>query len=285
MVAANGARFHVVEAGTGPPILLLHGFPIFWWTWRHLLPQLADAGYRAVAMDLRGYGGSDKTPRGYDQVTLAGDVASVIRALGERDAVLVGHGWGGMLAWTTAVLHPALVRGIVPFAVPHPRRLRAAVGSDPAQLRAVGFALGYQRPWLPERHLVADNAAAIGDALRAWSGTPGWPDDDTVATYRAAFLLPQVPYSALEYFRWAVRSVVRPDGLRYANRMRVPVGVPVLHLLGQRDPVMLPATSEGSEAFVVGPYRRELLDTGHFVQEEQPDTTGKLLVDWLAAPD
>jgi len=281
MVAANGARFHVVEAGTGPLVLLLHGFPTFWWTWRHLLPVLADAGYRAVAMDLRGYAGTDKTPRGYDQVTLSGDVASVVRALGERDACLVGHGWGGALAWATAVLHPSLVRGIVPVAAPHPRRLRAAVASDPSQLRAIGFALGYQRPWLPERQLVADGGAAIGRLLRSWSGTPGWPDDDVVATYQATFLLPQVPFSALEYFRWAVRSVGRPDGLRFASRMRVPVGVPVLHLQGERDPVMLPATSAGSEEFVVGPYRRELVDTGHFVHEERPEETGALLLEWL----
>ena len=100
-VAANGARFHVVEAGEGPLVLLLHGFPMFWWTWRRQLPALAEAGYRAVAMDLRGYGGSDKTPRGYDPFTLSGDVAGVVRSLGSATATLVGHGWGGLLAWTT----------------------------------------------------------------------------------------------------------------------------------------------------------------------------------------
>ena len=109
-VAANGARFHVAEAtdpsADGPLVLLLHGFPEFWWVWRAQLPALAEAGYRAVAMDLRGYGGSDKTPRGYDPVTLAQDVSGVVKALGERSAVVVGHGWGGYAAWATAVLHP-----------------------------------------------------------------------------------------------------------------------------------------------------------------------------------
>ena len=109
-VAANGARFHVVDIGDGPAVLLLHGFPTFWWTWRRQLIALADAGYRAIAMDLRGYGGSDHPPEGYDPRTMAADVAGVIRCLGEPEAVVVGHGWGGVGAWSTAVLEPEVVR-------------------------------------------------------------------------------------------------------------------------------------------------------------------------------
>ncbi len=100
-VSANGARFHVVELGDGPLALFLHGFPQFWWTWREQLTAFADAGYRAVAMDLRGIGGSDKPPRGYDPLTATMDVTGVIRALGESNAVLVGHGLGAGLAWRT----------------------------------------------------------------------------------------------------------------------------------------------------------------------------------------
>src|SRR5882757_9614171 len=107
-VSANGARFHVVEAGSGPLVLLLHGFPTFWWTWRRQLTVLADAGFRAVAMDLRGYGGSDKPPRGYDPFTLGGDVAGMIRSLGAPSATIVGHGWGGLLGWTVAALEPSV---------------------------------------------------------------------------------------------------------------------------------------------------------------------------------
>src|SRR5512143_1870526 len=105
-VTANGQRFHVAELGDGPLVVLLHGFPQFWWSWRHQLLALADTGYRAVAPDLRGYGASDKPPRGYDAFTLSADVAGLVRALGERDAVIVGHDWGGFLGWTTAAMHP-----------------------------------------------------------------------------------------------------------------------------------------------------------------------------------
>ena len=94
-VSANGIRFHIVEAGTGPLVILLHGFGQYWRSWRYQLPGLAQAGFRVVAPDLRGYGDTDKTPRGYDAFTLADDVAGLVRGLGERDAVLVGHGYGG----------------------------------------------------------------------------------------------------------------------------------------------------------------------------------------------
>src|SRR5215475_7198223 len=90
-VSANGARFHVADTGSGPLVLLLHGFPQFWWTWRSQMESLAAAGYRAVAMDLRGYGASDKPPRGYDPFTLTTDIAAMIKALGESECVIVGH--------------------------------------------------------------------------------------------------------------------------------------------------------------------------------------------------
>ncbi|WP_117214559.1 alpha/beta fold hydrolase, partial [Allorhizocola rhizosphaerae] len=101
-VSANGSRFHVAELGSGPLVLLLHGFPEFWWAWHHQLPLLADAGFRAVAVDLRGYGASDKPPRGYDGFTLAADVTGLIRGLGERRAIVAGAGAGGLIAWAAA---------------------------------------------------------------------------------------------------------------------------------------------------------------------------------------
>src|SRR6185369_3744828 len=122
-VGANGSRFHVVEAGTGPLVLFLHGFPEFWWAWHDILPQVADAGFRAVAVDLRGYGASDKPPRGYDGYTLAADVVGLIRALGERTAALVGVGYGGLAAWASAALHERVIRRLVILGAAHPLRM------------------------------------------------------------------------------------------------------------------------------------------------------------------
>ncbi|KWX09904.1 alpha/beta hydrolase, partial [Carbonactinospora thermoautotrophica] len=160
-VTANGSRFHVAELGEGPLVLFVHGFPEFWWAWRHQLVAVAEAGYRAVAMDLRGYGASDKPPRGYDALTLAADVTGLVRALGEASAVLVGHGEGAYVAWTAATRSPKIVRGLVAVSMPHPRRLRTALARDPAQLSLSGYVLGFQLPWVPERHLIRHGGALV----------------------------------------------------------------------------------------------------------------------------
>jgi pimeloyl-ACP methyl ester carboxylesterase len=284
MVAANGARFHVAELGEGPLILLLHGFPQFWWAWRHQLVTLADAGYRAVAMDLRGYGASDKTPRGYDPFTLSADVTGVIRSLGEPEATLVGHGWGGFLAWTTAALHPGLVRGLGVVSMAHPRRLRRALLTDPRQVAASRYVVGFQAPIVPERRLTVADGALVERLLRAWAG-PGWPDHAVAARYREAARIPGVAHSAMEYHRWAVRSVPRSDGRRFARRISVPVRVATLHLHGVRDGALRPATAYGSGRYVDAPYRWRLLPgVGHFPHEEDPATFDATLLTWLADP-
>lgn len=282
-VSANGVRFHVAESGSGPLALLLHGFPGFWWSFHHQLPALAAAGRRAVAVDLRGFGGSDKPPRGYDAVTLAADVAGLIRALGEVDADLVGHDLGGFLAWSIACLHPGLVRRLVVLSAAHPLRLRQAMLTQPrGQLAASRYLLRFQLPWAPERLLVDDGAAYVGTLLRTWGG-PGYPDQETERRVREAMLIPGVAHSALEYFRWLVRSLPRPDGRRFARQLRRPVTAPTLQLHGALDAAILPGTARGSGAAVAAAYRWRLVEgVGHFVHEEAPDiATGEILA-WLA---
>jgi len=282
-VSANGSRFHLAEAGSGPLILLLHGFPEFWGAWQHQLGALAGAGFRAVAVDLRGYGASDKPTRGYDGYTLAADVTGLIRALGERDAVLVGTGFGGLLAWTTASFHPRAVRRLVILSAAHPLRLRASVlASDPrGQLAALGPVLKFQIPRY-EHVLTRDDSALIGSYLRRWSG-PGWPRTDDFAEYarecQAAFAIPQAAFCALEGFRWGVRSVLRLHGHRFRKQVRAPVVAPTLQLHGSLDPVVLPATAQGSGRYVVAAYEWRLLDgIGHFLHREAPDlVTGEIL--------
>ncbi len=285
-VSANGTRFHVAETGDGPLVLLLHGFPEFWWTWRSQLTALRQGGYRAVAIDLRGYGGSDKPPRGYDLVTAASDAAGLIRSLGEANAVVVGHDWGGLIAWTMAAYFPKVVRRLAVVSVPHPLRLRSAILADPfGQGKRSRYALGFQLPLLPERRLLTNGAQRVGRMLSAWSG-PGWPDPDTESTYRAAMCLPSVAHSALEYHRWFIRSRLRPDGLRYARAMRAPIQAPTLHLHGSLDGCVLPAAARGSGQYVEAPYRWRLIDgAGHFPHEEMPARFNTELAAWLADPE
>jgi pimeloyl-ACP methyl ester carboxylesterase len=285
-VSANGTRFHVAESGDGPLVLLLHGFPEFWWTWRQQLGSLSEAGFRAVAPDLRGYGGSDKPPRGYDLVTAASDAAGLVRSLGEANAVVVGHDWGGLIAWTMAAYFPKVVRRLAVVSMPHPLRLRSAVLSDPlGQGRSIGFALGFQLPLWPERQLLRENAQRVGRMLSDWSG-PGWPDEETARRYEQAMCVPAVAHSALEYHRWYLRSRFRPDGLRYTRMMRTPIQAPTLHLHGALDPCVLPAAARGSSAYVEAPYRWRLIDgAGHFPHEEIPDRFDLELRSWLEDPE
>ncbi|HEY5985745.1 MAG TPA: alpha/beta hydrolase [Streptosporangiaceae bacterium] len=285
-VTANGTRFHIAESGEGPLVLMLHGFPQFWWTWRRQLTSLPPAGFRAVAADLRGYGGSDKPPRGYDLITAASDGAGLIRALGEANAVVVGHDWGGLVAWTMAAFFPKVVRRLTIVSVAHPLRMRAAMLTDPLRRGwRTGSALGFQLPVLPERQLLRHNAEQVGRILRKWSG-PGWPDAATERRYRAAMCVPSAAHSALEYHRWFLRSVLRPDGMRYASRMRVPVQAPTLHLHGALDTCLPPRAAQGAARYVMAPYRWRLIDgAGHFLPEEQPDRFDTALRSWLSDPE
>lgn len=278
-VSANGSRFHVVELGAGPAVVLLHGFPTFWWTWREQLTALAAAGYHAVAVDLRGYGGSDHTPHGYDPTTGAADIAGVIRSMGLGSAVVIGHGWGGMIAWALSVEHPEVVVAIAPVSIPHPRALRANALRH-AQWRRWGYVLGFQLPFLPERRLARHDSARVEQLLRRWSADDSWVDAQA-ATFRAAFSRWPTAHTAIEAHRWAFRSIPRADGRRFSATMEQPTPCPVLHIHGTRDPMTLPTSLSGSSEHCSGPYELRELATGHFPNEESPDEFTALLLDWL----
>jgi pimeloyl-ACP methyl ester carboxylesterase len=266
-------------------VILLHGFPEFWWSWRHQLPALAAAGRRAVAVDLRGYGDSDKPPRGYDLWTLSGDVAGLVRALGERQADLVGQDWGGILGWCTAALHPRVVRSVTVLAAAHPRAMGQALLRDPAQRSAARYLATFQVPWLPERDLARDGAVLVEEILRD-GAAPRWcasSEFTAVARrYREAMLIPAAAHCALEYYRWVGRSQFRFDGRRFSRAVDRVARVPVLQLHGADDPYVLERTARRSARWAGNGYRYEVLPgVGHFVQQEAPGQTTALLTEFL----
>lgn len=293
-VHANGIRFHVAEAAPEavepgvtsdrPLVILLHGFGSFWWSWRHQLTGLRDA--RVVAVDLRGYGGSDKPPRGYDGWTLAGDTAGLVRALGHTSATLVGHADGGLVCWATSVLHPRAVNAIAVISSPHPVALRASALRRRDQGRALlPWMLGYQVPMWPERKLTRDDAAELERVVRsragdAWQQTPDFAE--TMRHLRRAIQIPGAAHSALEYQRWAVRSQLRGEGRRFMASMRRPVNVPVLHLRGDEDPYVLPDPVYRTQRYAPHGRYVSITGAGHFAHEEQPDAVNEQLGRFLA---
>lgn len=279
-VSANGARFRIAEMGSGPLVLFLHGFPEFWWAWRHQLPAVAAAGFHAVAMDLRGYGGSDKPPRGYDPLTLAADVTGVVRTLGSHDAVLVGHGWGGYIAWTAASADPGCVRALATVCAPHPARMLRA--RELLRRRAVAHLLATQVPWLPERRLV--RGSYLARHLAAWS-SPGssFPTPEAVDVYREALAQWPAPHCALEYHRWLLRSRFRADGRAFAAVVRRRIDAPVLQVHGgAADAVVSAAAVRTSAQYVEASHDVVMVpDAGHYPHEEQPTAVTTALLSWL----
>jgi pimeloyl-ACP methyl ester carboxylesterase len=288
-VHANGIRFHVVEANgsSGPDrplVILLHGFGSFWWAWRHQLRGITGA--RVVAVDLRGYGGSDKPPRGYDGWTLAGDTGGLIRALGHTSATLVGHADGGLVCWATSVLHPRLVRAIALVSSPHPSALRRTAVTRRDQGRALlPSLLAYQLPRWPEHVLTRHDADNLERLVRSRASDKWQASEDfseTIAHLRRAIQIPGAAHCALEYQRWAVRSQLRREGRRFMKQMNRQLGIPLLHMRGDADPYVLSAPVERTQRYA--PHGRfvSLSGAGHFGHEEAPDQVNDHLNRFLA---
>lgn len=277
---ANGASFAALADGPaeGPLVLLLHGFPELSRSWQHQLPVLAAAGYRAVAPDLRGYGGSER--RGpYDLGTLAADAAGMVTALGRDRAVVVGHDWGGAVAWAVAGRHPEVVERLVVLNCPPASVLARELWRNPRQLRRSAYMLLFQLPWLPEWLLTRDRAAGVARALRGGSHVrSAWPPEE-LEHYRRAFLQPGAASAALGYYRAALRA--RPRGPRPQ-----PIAAPTLILWGVLDRFLgaetvsrarlAPVLAPGNEPEIVW-----IEGAGHFVQNEAPEQVNAELLRWL----
>src|SRR6478735_5624392 len=199
----NGVRLHYVTAGSGPLALLLHGYPEFWYSYRYQLPALAQS-HRVVALDLRGYNLSDKPPDGYDIATLCADLRGAIQALGERQADIIGHDWGGVLAWALAMRAPEEARRLVVCNAPHPATFQRALYSPIQWLRSsyVGF---FQLEGIAESALSHDDYALIRRTFRAADRERAWLTDADIQRYVEAIARPGALTAALSYYRQVVR--------------------------------------------------------------------------------
>ncbi|MFC5661478.1 alpha/beta fold hydrolase [Kitasatospora misakiensis] len=319
-VEVNGVRLHVAEQGEGPLVLLLHGFPESWYSWRHQVAPLAEAGYRVVAVDQRGYARSEQ-PASVDAYTLlhlVGDVTGLIHALGEESAVLVGHDWGAPVAWTTATLRPDLVRGVAGLSVPPLPTLGPPPLAQGRERYGDGFYQNYfQRPGVADAELGHDLHATFRRILRGVSGDrprgggagprvwvvregqtllesipepeklPHWLSEADVEAFVADYAEhgERAFTGGLNWYRNIDRNNELLAGL--AGR---PVDVPALYVAGDQDMVTALIPEEALrrllERLTPKLYRRVTLPgVGHWTQQESPAEVNAALLDFLGHLD
>ena len=272
----NNVRLHWVEAGSGPPVLLLHGFPEFWWEWRRQIQPLADAGFRVIAPDLRGYNLSDK-PRGvsaYRIETLVADVEGLIRQTGAQRAHVVGHDWGGLVAWWLAMLSPESVDRLAILNAPHPAAFRREIRKPDQALRS-WYAAAFQVPVLPELAIRRNDFAVLEGIFRASSVRPGAFTDDDIRRYKEAAGRPGALTAMLNYYRAAARRPGPPTRR---------IDHPTLLIWGERDQALSIRNTHGLEEWVPNLRIARIAEASHWVAAEYPDRVNALLTDFLIRP-
>lgn len=282
-VRANGLQFATLEMGEGPLVLCLHGFPDHARSFRHQLPVLAAAGFRAVAPFMRGYAPTEAAADGrYQSAVLAQDAVELIAALGYESAHVFGHDWGAIAAHGAAILAPQRIKRLISAAVPHGPSVLNAFLSDYEQLRRSWYMFFFQTPF-------ADAAVPAGDfhfIERLWQDwSPGWnyPAEEMEAL-KATFRKPGVYQAALSYYRCTLNPERQDPALAdlQSQIAMAPVPVPSLSIQGAEDGCMGANLTDGMEAFFPAGLQKHILPgAGHFVHQEKPEQVNKLVLDFL----
>jgi pimeloyl-ACP methyl ester carboxylesterase len=277
--ALGEVRLHYVEAGEGPLVVLLHGFPEFWFGWRAQIDGLAAAGLRVVAPDMRGYNLSSR-PAGvaaYDLDRLAGDVRDLVRERGAERAFVAGHDWGGAVAWATAMNHPEVVGKLAILNAPHPRRFLEEV-RRPVQLARSWYMLAFQLPWLPERLVQADRWRVFRYGFEH-DARPGAFTAEDIERYVEAWSQPGAATAAINYYR----ALLRQSPKRAEARI-LPVSAPTRVIWGEHDRHLGAALAEPHRADVPNLERViRLPDASHWVQHDEPERVTQLLAEFFGS--
>lgn len=284
-VLANGdLRFSALCAGEGPVALLLHGFPDTPLTYSHQIAALADGGYRAIAVAMRGYEPqSQPTDCDYHAARLAEDVVAWARALRDGPVHLIGHDWGANVAFAAAAHGPECFTSLTVLAVPHPARFGEAYAASLDQQQRSAYVLEFLAPGF-EQEIIADNCAYLERLWQIWS--PQWSiPAELINAMKRTFRKPGVAKAALEYYRQAL-EVVSPAGQETAALFSSPIQVPTLGLCGAADeciPAEVFRSSMQASDFPGGLRVEEVESAGHFLHCENPARVNALLLEWLAA--
>lgn len=273
----GSVRLHCAEAGEGPLVVLLHGFPQFHHMWRFQISALVEAGFRVVAPDMRGYNLSDK-PRGIEHYrieTLARDVEQLISERGEERATVIGHDWGAIVAWFVAMQHPERVEKLGILNVPHPARFLFDGLVMPRQLLKSFYVFFFQVPLLPEKVLRAEDFAALRAGFRGDRRRPGAIPAEDVERYVAAMARPGALTGAINYYRALFQGPSRTRALLKK------VEAQTLVIWGEKDAFLSQELAEPGPLWVPNLRVERLPDASHWVAEDSPDEVNELLLDFL----
>lgn len=274
-IAANGLGIHVATAGPShaPLVVLLHGFPETSLAWRRYVDPLLAMGWRVAIPDQRGYGRSDKPQRvaDYELDTLADDVLAMGSALNAEQFSVIGHDWGGMVAWHLAARHPEAVERLVILNAPHPASFFGYALTHPFQLARSAYVGLFQLPLVPEALLRSNDCSLLAASL-TWTSNPGTFDEELLSAYREAWQAPRAMSSMLNWYR--AMATARPISTR--------IEAPTLILWGDRDAALEAGLADEALSYCARGRLERLADSTHWLHHEQPVRVSALLCDFLA---
>lgn len=273
-ITSNGIRLHYVTQGEGPLMLMLHGFPEFWYSWRHQIPEFAK-DYKVVAIDLRGYNESDKPQQqsAYVMSEFVKDVEGIIRGLGYDRCVLVGHDWGGIIAWNFAYAYPAMLERLIVMNIPHPAKFAEGLRT-PGQLLRSSYAFFFQLPVLPELLIQSLDYRAIESAFKGMATNKSTFTQADIEAYKDAASRRGALTAMLNYYRNAFSNVILTDWSV--------LQVPTLMIWGEEDTALGKELSYGTEKYVRDFQIRYIPNCSHWVQQEQPALVNQYMREFLA---
>ncbi|MBK9924358.1 MAG: alpha/beta hydrolase [Anaerolineales bacterium] len=277
-IETNGVKLHVVQAGpkSGIPIVLLHGFPEFWYGWRNQIPALAEAGCRVIIPDQRGYNLSDK-PKGvknYDVFTLVKDIIGLIDALGYEKVNLVGHDWGAVVAWTLAIKYPERLHKLSIMNVPHPTVMRRFLMRDFEQMRRSWYVMFFQLPWIPELGMRINDWHNLIRATHGTSKIGSFINED-IEKYKEAWSQPDAMTSMINWYRAIVRNQT------WASNENMRVKVPTLMMWGMKDFALTHRMARPSMDYVDEGNLILFPEATHWVQHDAAEEVNHYLTDFI----
>ena len=274
-ITTNGVKLHYVTQGEGRLMLMLHGFPEFWYSWRHQIPEFAK-NYKVVAVDLRGYNDSDKPKEqsAYIRAEFIKDVKGIITGLGYETCVLVGHDWGGAIAWSFAYAYPEMVEKLIILNLPHPAKFAQGL-MTPQQLLKSSYVFFFQVPVLPELQLQWNDYQAIGTALTGMAVNKSTFSPADIEAYKNSAAKRGALTAMLNYYRNAFQGFFKPQKWGILE-------VPTLMIWGEKDTALGKELTYGTEAYVRNFQIHYIPNCSHWVQQEQPQLVNQYMREFLS---